>query len=423
MKISIARQIEVACITIVFAAVSGHAQQAKIMTPAPAVQVAAATGALTIADQTVMVPQDSPMFSYQIVATNSPTSYTIDPKTPLPWGLVLDTTNGIISSNKTLDVSAVKETRDRTVPVTVTVKDAAGSSTTATLVLILVDKHCWLLPLLARCAGSGFSDKTRSARESNVNSFYNTSGAFSFFNQIKSIYNGASSAATVSTDAATLNFHSGLQLVATTNVQVGASSPTPVSPGTLPTLAATDAGKAAQDMLYGGTFVGAVLYPLVNAGVGGLSSAGHAGLTIDLIGKEGVDIQNFKSGTNTNVNAPPSHTSAGIEGYLQYNSINLAPGSSLFAGAVFVGGSYGYSYSSHDFARDYGFGNRVSSGLGEISVGILINNVAKIVVSRAFGPSQTYIDSTTMAQKTVNSFSAWSFGITYQSNPSAPASK
>lgn len=422
MKISIARQIGVACVTIVVAAVSSHAQQAKILTPAPAVQVAAATGALTIADQTVMVPQDSPMFSYQIVATNSPKSYTIAPAS-LPWGLELDGAGGIISSNKKLDLSKVKETRDRTVPVTITVKDASGSSATATLVLILVDKDCWLMPLLARCAGSGFSDKTRSARDSNVNSFYNTSGSFSFFNQIKSIYNGASSAATVSADAATLNFHSGLQLVATTNVQVGASSPTPVSSGMLPTLAATDAGKATQDLLYGGTFVGTVLYPLVNAGVGGLSSAGGAGLTIDLFGKEGVDIQNFKSGTNTNVNAPPSHTSAGIEGYLQYNSINLAPGSSLFAGAVFVGGSYGYSYSSHDFARDYGFGNRLSTGLGQISVGILINNVAKIVVSRAFGPSQTYIDSTTMAQKTVDNFSAWSFGITYQSNPSAPASK
>jgi len=193
--------------------------------------------------------------------------------------------------------------------------------------------------------------------------------------------------------------------------------------GPLPTLAATDAGKAAQDMLYGGTFVGTVQYPLVSAG-GGLSSAGGYLVTVNLFGREGVDIQNFKSGTSASVNSPLSHKSAGMEGYLQYNSINLAPGSkTLFAGAVFVGGSYGYSYSSNAFARDYGFGNSLSSGLGQISAGILINNVAKIVFSRAFGPSQTYIDSTTMARKTVNNLGAWSFGITYQSNPSAPASK
>lgn len=425
MKISIAGQIGVACITIVYAVVSGHAQSRPVPTgppavPAPVAPVPAAAPVIT--NQTVMVPQDNTMFMYQIVATNSPQSYTATKPVMLPWGLKLDSETGIISS-QALSVPQNMSTSERTNEVIVTVRNATGSAT-ATLVLILVDKHCWFIPLRAACAGSGLNPNTASARDSNVNKFYNTSGAFSYFNQIKSIYNSASSAATVSADLATLNFHSGLQVIGTTNVQVGATSPTPVSSGTLPTLAATDAGKATQDMLSGGTFVGAVSYPLISAGVGGLGSPGGAGLIIDAVGTEGVDIQNFKSGTNTNVNAPPSHTSARIEGYLQYNSINLAAGSnSLFAGAVFVGGSYGFSYSSHDFSRDYGFGNRVSNGIGQISFGILINNVAKIVFSRAFGPSQTYIDSTTMAQTTVNNFNAWSFGITYQSNPSASSSK
>jgi hypothetical protein len=423
----IAGQIGVACITIFCTTVSVQAQQGKVPTNAPAVQAevasaAAATGAPTIADQTVLVSQNSTMFSYQIVATNSPTSYTLDGAS-LPWGLTLDTTTGKITA-VVVTPTDVKKTADRTKALTIAATNGAGKSSEATLVLILVDKDCWLVPLRAACAGSGFSDKTRSARDSVVNTFYNTSGTFSFFNQVKSIYNGASSAATVSADLATLNFHSGLQVVATTNVQVGATSPTPVSSATIPTLAASDAGKATQDMLSGGTFVASVSYPLVSAGVSGLGSAGGSGLLIDAFGREGVDIQNFKSGTNTNVNSPPSHTSTGIEGYLQYNSINLTPGStSVFAGAVFVGGSYGYSYTSHDFARDYGFGNQVSNGIGQISFGILINNVAKIVFSRAFGPSQTYKDSTTMAQTKVNNFNSWSFGITYQSNPSASSSK
>ena len=41
---------------------------------------------------------------------------------------------------------------------------------------------------------------------SNINAFYRTTGSFSFLNQIKSIYNGASGSATISADIATLNF-------------------------------------------------------------------------------------------------------------------------------------------------------------------------------------------------------------------------
>jgi hypothetical protein len=171
-------------------------------------------------------------------------------------------------------------------------------------------------------------------------------------------------------------------------------------------------------MLYGGTFVASELYPFLAAGGSRLGSPGGLGFLVDLIAKEGADIQNFKSGTNVNVSSPPFHGSVQMEGYLQYNSINLNTSGS-FQGALFFGGSYGYSYTSHGYARDYGFGKRVNNDIGQVSTGILINGVAKVSVSRAFGPSQTYIDSTTMAQTTVNNFKAWSFGIAYQSAPAA----
>jgi len=258
------------------------------------------------------------------------------------------------------------------------------------------------------------------AREANINTFFGTAGKLSYINQIKSIYNGASNSATVSADLASLNFADGWQVTAGTNIQAGSSSPAAVSTGTIPTLSATSAGQATQNILYGGTIFASGLYPLLAAGGSNIGSTSNLAILVDLVGMEGIDLQNFKSGTSANVNAPPSHTSVQVEGYLQYNSTNLAPGSSTdFAGAIFVGGSYGYSYTSHDYARDYGFGSNVNNGIGQVSAGILINQVAKIVLSRAFGPSQTYIDSTSMAQTTVNNFKSWSFGITYQSAPAA----
>jgi hypothetical protein len=255
--------------------------------------------------------------------------------------------------------------------------------------------------------------------QSNTNEFYQTAGSYSFFNQIKSIYNGASGSATVSADVVTLNFRYGTQVTVMTNVQAGSSGTTTVSAGTVPTLAATGAGQATQIVLYGGTFAVSELYPVFAAGASKWGSPGGFGLFVDFIAKEGVDVQNFKSGANVNVTAPPFHGSGRMEGYLQYNSINLIPGSQNFAGSLFLGGSYGYNYMSHGYARDYGFGSQVNSGVGLVSFGILINGIAKITVSRAFGPSQTYIDSTSMAQTTVNNFKSWSFGIAYQS--SAPA--
>jgi hypothetical protein len=274
---------------------------------------------------------------------------------------------------------------------------------------------CSLAPARSGCMSYG------NGKNANINTFYNTDGQFSFFNQIKSIYNGASGSATVSANLASLNFPNGMQVAVVTNVQAGSSGSTTASSGAIPTLSANGAAQATQNMLYGGTVYAAVLYPLLAVGADKPNTPGNFGILVDLVGREGVDIQNFKSGTSISVTSPPSHSNAQIEGYLQYNSINLVPGSTNFAGALFVGGSYGYSYTSHGYAREYGFGNRVNNDIGQVSVGILINGVAKISVSRAFGPSQTYIDGTSMAQTTVNNFKSWSFGITYQA--AAPASK
>jgi hypothetical protein len=279
----------------------------------------------------------------------------------------------------------------------VTVKTASASFT------------CLLFPTRPGCMDFG-TDK-----QANINSFYNTDGTYSFFNQINSIYNGASGSATVSADVTSLNFPNGMQVTVKTNIQAGSSGTTTASSGTVPTLSANGAGQATQNMLYGGTFLISAMYPLLVTGADKMASTGAFGTFFDLIAKEGADIQNFKSGTSVSVTSPPTHSSVQIEGYIQYNSTNLAPGSKNFAGALFVGGSYGYSFMSHGYARDYGFGTNVNNGIGQVSAGILINGVARITVSRAFGPSQTYIDSTSMAQTTVNNFKSWSFGITYQS--------
>lgn len=289
-----------------------------------------------------------------------------------------------------------------------TSNNTSGFSNTASMTTASSSWNCDLFPVRHRCVDYGADT------QDNINAFYQTNGQLSYFNQVKSIYNGASGAATVSADLATLNFGDGMQVTATTNVQAGSTGTTTVGTGTIPTLSANGAGQATQNMLYGGTFVASELYPFFAYGGSKVGSPGGLGILLDFVAKEGADIQNFKSGSNVSVVSPPFHGSTQMEGYAQYNSINLNS-SGVFQGAIFIGGSYGYSYTSHGYARDYGFGRRVHNDIGQASVGILINGVAKISVSRAFGPSQTYIDSTTMAQTTVNNFKAWSFGIAYQS--------
>ncbi len=298
---------------------------------------------------------------------------------------------------------------------TLTAKDTAQASITVQAsVSVLNSRHCQWIPMRKGCLFTS----------AQINNSHTMADSHSFFGQIRSIYNGASSAATVAADVASLNFSNGMQVTLGTNIQAGTSTSQTSSPpqtpntGTLPMLTAAGSAQAAQNMLYGGTFLASTRYPILGYGMNGVSNAGNLAITLDLYGREGFDIQNFKSGTSTQVTAPPSHTAAQMVGYLVYNAINPA-GSSTgstagFAGSVFVGGSYGYSYTSHGYALDYGIPN-VSNGLGQISAGIVVNNVVSVAASRGFGPTQTFTNSATNLPMTINNFKAWSIGITYQS--------
>jgi hypothetical protein len=291
--------------------------------------------------------------------------------------------------------------------------DTGGASPAFTLTTASSTSRltCLIFPVRSRCMDYGTDS------QANINTFYQTNGNLSFLSQVKSIYNGASGSATVSADLATLNFANGWQLIATTNAQAGsAGTVTSVAPGVTPTLSAAGAAQATQNLLYGGNFLLAEQYPVLAVGGSKVGTPGNLGYSVDFVLKEGADIQNFKSGTNVNVVSPPFHGSAQLTSYLQYNSINLTS-SGGFQGAVFLGGSYGYTYISHGYSEDYGFQGRVHNDIGQVAVGLLINGVATISVSRAWGPPQSYMDSTTMVQTKVNNFKAVSLGITYQSPP------
>lgn len=278
--------------------------------------------------------------------------------------------------------------------------------------------NCKGLPTRLTCLNWGPGSDPKTKEKKNLNDFFNTNSQLSFFNQVKSTYNAASGSTTLSADLATLNFMNGTQWTVTTNAQVGSSGSTAIGSGTVPTLSSTSAAQAAQNMLWGGTVLVSYIYPLYAFGAGNLSTPGAWGGLLDVIGKGGVDIQNFKPSTNINVSAPPVHASGGLEGYIFINAINSAPtgSSSGFAGALFGGFSYAAAYTSHGYARDYGFGNAVGGAIGQISAGILMNGVAKISISRGFGPKQSYIDSTSLAHVYVDNFKTWSLGITYQSS-------
>jgi len=245
--------------------------------------------------------------------------------------------------------------------------------------------------------------------------FFGANSSVSPLTQVGSAYNGASSSATVSANLVSLIIPGGWQAIVSTNIQAGSSGETNVKEGTIPTLAASAAGQATQNMLYGGTIAFAADFPLFYYAPN-IGKAGGIAWELDAVSREGIDVQNFKSGTSTTALSPPSHHATQLETYFLVNSLNPPPaGSTGFAGSLFIGGSYGYSYTSHGYARDYGFGNRVNNDIGQVTAGIMITNVSKIAVSRAFGPSQTYIDSTSMTQTKINNFKAWSFAITYQS--------
>ena len=300
--------------------------------------------------------------------------------------------------------------------------------------------RCWYLPTRPQCVeatqaalqaanvnavAAGTAKAATIGYDDAVNNILGTTGRFTPFNQIQSIYNGASGSATISSDLGTLNFDSGLQVALVTNAQAGSAGAAPTSTGAVPTLAATGAGQAVQNVLYGGTFLVTTRLPLILAQRGDPDAKDGIILNVDWVNRGGVDIQNFKSGTNVNTTSPPVHVSSQLDGYFQYNSTHIStdPTGTNFTGAVFVGGSYGYDYMSHGYARDYGFGNNVSNGIGQASLGVMINNVVKVAFSRAFGPSQTYIDSTSMKQTTVNNFKSWSIGISYQQAAAQPGTK
>jgi hypothetical protein len=76
---------------------------------------------------------------------------------------------------------------------------------------------------------------------------------------------------------------------------------------------------------------------------------------------------------------------------------------------------------NHSYSIQNGFGGRVNSQIAQVSAGILINGVVKIAAYRGFGPSQSYIDSTSMAHTTVNNFKTWSIAIAYQKAGAAKA--
>jgi len=405
------------CILFLIAAGCGQAQTNRVPSAAP--RVAPAASAAAGANPTTPSSVTATGASNREVDLSWSASTDTDSKAKITYSI--ERCLGGTCSTFTAKSTTYSDTGlepDKTYTYKVTAKDDAGHSSSASSpfsIKTATSRHtCDLFPTRPRCVDYGTDE------QANINAFFQTNGPITYFNQVKSIYNGASGSATVSADLVTLNFGAGMQVTATTNVQAGSSGASNVSSGTVPTLSANGAGQAVQNMLYGGTFVASELYPFAAYGGSKVGSPGGLGLSLDFVAKEGADIQNFKSGANVNVISPPFHGSAQMEGYLQYNSINLNS-SGAFQGAVFVGGSYGYSYTAHGYARDYGFGKRVNNDIGQVSLGILINGVAKISVSRAFGPSQTYIDSTTMAQTTINNFKAWSFGIAYQS--AAPATK
>jgi hypothetical protein len=263
-----------------------------------------------------------------------------------------------------------------------------------------------------------YNDFNNPIRKSVVNCYYSTNNSFSYFNQFQQIYNAASGASTVNAQLGSLNFSDGMQLTIATNPQIASSnssSSTSISttPVLVPTLSAAAAAQGAQNILNGGTIFGFDLYPF-------LSRQGDWMMTIDGVLREGVDLQKFNNTSITATN-PATHTFVGMQGYLQYNSSNNAANSTGPAGSIFLGGMYGYSLMNHTYSLENGFGGRINSQLGQVSAGVLLNGVVKLAVSRGFGPSQKYIDSTSMAQKVTNNFQTWSIGIAYQSSGSGKA--
>lgn len=194
--------------------------------------------------------------------------YVYSTQTTLPSPLVLDSKTGVVtgaSTPGTIDAITIK----------VTDNNGNGASFEKDC-SITVKEHtnkaaaCSVFPVAwQECVGYS------AARNANINSFWGTNTGFVFFNQVKSIYNGASNSETVSADVGTLNFPIGLQVNIGTNIQAGSVAPTAVTTGTVPTLAPTAAAMAAQDMLYGGTIYFSGAYPLLAVGGNRITDPAH----------------------------------------------------------------------------------------------------------------------------------------------------
>ncbi len=263
-------------------------------------------------------------------------------------------------------------------------------------------------------ANKVYGDLGDPIRKAMINCFYNTDTPFTAFNQYKSIYNAASGSTTVKLQLGSMNFGNGMQLTLATNPQISTTGTTTAtaSTGTLtngvPTLSSTSSAQAAQNILNGGTFYGEDLYPL-------FSTQGNWMLSLYGAVREGIDIQKFNN-TSITLTNPASHTFVGFDGYFQYNSVNNAANSTNPAGSIFLGAMYGYNLMNHTYSLQNGFAGKINTQLAQVTAGVLLNGTVNIAASYGFGPSQRYVDSTSMATTTINNFNKWSFAIAYQTS-------
>ena len=148
-------------------------------------------------------------------------------------------------------------------------------------------------------------------------------------------------------------------------------------------------------MLFGGTILASAAYPILAvAAIDELAGGLQRGWISSAL--EGVDVQSFAAGTSASATSPSARCRLAVE----RATCNKATSLRIFqrlavvrSGALFAGGRSGYSYTSQAYIRDYGIKNS-SNRLGVVSGGILLNGIAKLALSKAFGPSQTYYDGT-----------------------------
>jgi len=277
----------------------------------------------------------------------------------------------------------------------------------------------------AKAIADGFGvDMWGINREATINCFYQTAGQLAFFTRVQSVYNSNSASTTVSANVGSFNFNNGFEVTLGTNIQAGSANPngataapsTAPAPGQLATLTKVAAAQAAQNLFYGGNIF---LYADLPVFAVKNSSSGRFHIDYDLLFREGVDLQNF-SGASTTANSPPTHFDAVQEGYWQYDA-DPATATAPVPFAVWLGGQYGYAFTSHAYARDYGFFNKSNADLGEAAFGLIVTGQFNISVMREFGPTQQYKDSVSGTDAKVNNFKSWSFSIQYQTKGLTPS--